>query len=194
MARKCDAQWFPKGKNRIMAGLAAKCHFLWSPMGGSSGPVPSATAGEDDVVSRAAWLGSEDECSGLKEEVSTKPMFGNKACICFDVISYTSRFRCSGSEGRRCLWEVSSLLLPWRWVGTVSRGDISRAADSFSILDLLQDSKTQHPAPKCPLQKPNGQHPLKTLHSYIFGVMQRKIFFKLSLPCLFPPASLGEGN
>lgn len=167
----------PRGRTGSWQGWLPNVTFFGVLLGGSSGPAPSATAGEDDVVSRAAWLGSEDECSGLKEEVSTKPMFGNKACICFDVISYTSRFRCSGSEGRRSLWEVSSLLLPGRWVGTVSRGDISRAADSFSILDLLHDSKTQHPAPKCPLQKPNGQHPLKTVHSHVFGVMAEKNFF-----------------
>lgn len=111
-------------------------------MGGFSGFVFFVIVGEDDVVSRVVWFGFEDECLGLKEEVFIKLMFGNKVCICFDVIFYILRFRCFGFEGRRFLWEVSSLFFFGRWVGIVFRGDIFRAVDFFFIFDLLYDFKT----------------------------------------------------
>lgn len=71
-----------------MARLAVKCYF--ESHGGSLGPIYSATIEEGNM---GQWSGMSWAlgCSGLKEEVSTKPVFGNKAYIYFDVISYTLR-------------------------------------------------------------------------------------------------------
>ena len=187
----------PRGWNRCLAGkVGCQVSPSLTPKGAPWDLflLSFTTAGEDSVISRTAWLGPWDGCSGPKEEVSAKPVFWNKAYIRLYVISYTLRSWHLGSEGRKSLGEVNCLpstdLYPplpgggWR---TAAGWDILWAGNCFSTLPLSHPPPYLTPTTKIPSPEAYARHLLKTFHGLAYGVMAEKM---KTLPALPFPTSL----